>query len=92
MNFVKRSLVGRTRGRVIALGEVGASLLSALDPLARPWAPASSSSYPAGLIKVVTQGLRRVARDPGAITKDRSLNVILQDGLADLLGMELLEL
>ena len=31
-------------------------------------------------------------QNPGAITKDKSLNVIFPNGLADLLGMELLEL
>ena len=33
-----------------------------------------------------------MVRDPGAIAKDESLNVIFLNGLADLLGMEFLEL
>ena len=92
MNFVKRSSVKGTRGGVIALGSVGATLLPGLNHLAGPWAPASSSSSPVGLTGVVTQELRRVIRDLGAIAKDGGLNIILPNGLADLLGMELLEL
>ena len=40
----------------------------------------------------LTEGLRRVVQDFGAITKDGSLNVILLNGLTDPLDMELLEL
>ena len=74
MNLVKRSLeVEGTRGGVEASGGVGASvgalLLLALDLFAGSWAPASSFSSPAGSTGVLTQGLRRVARDPGAIAK-----------------------
>ena len=92
MNFVKRSLVGGTKSGVIALGGVRALLLPALDPLAGPWASASLFSSPARLTEVVIRGLWLVARDPGAITKDGGLNVILPNRLADPLGMELLEL
>ena len=74
MNLVKRSLeVGGTRGGVEASGGVGASvralLLPALDLLAGPSAPPSLSSYLAGSTGVLTQGLRRVVRDPRAIAK-----------------------
>ena len=92
MNFVKSSMVGGMRGRVIATGRVKASLLPGLNLLARPWALASSSSFLAESTGVVTQGLRQVAQDLEAIAKDGSLNVILPNGLADPLGMELLEL
>ena len=73
MNLVKRSLeVGVTRGGLEASGgveaSVGALLLPALDPLAGVWL-ASSSSSPARSTGVLTQGLRRVVRDLGAITK-----------------------
>ena len=68
INLVKRfSEVGGTRGGVEASGEVGALSLPALNPLAGPW-PASSSSFPAELTGVLTQGLRQ-ARDFGAIAK-----------------------
>ena len=90
MNLMKRSLkVGGTRGGVGALRGVGASLLSALYLL--PWAPASSSCS-VGLTGGLMQGLRQVVQDPGAIAKDGGLNMILSNGLADPLGMELLEL
>ena len=90
MNLVKRSSeVRRTRGRVGVLGGVGVSLLLTSDLL--PWAP-TSSSYSVGLTGGLTQLLRRVVQDPGTIAKDGGLNVILSNKLADLLGMELLEL
>ena len=90
MNFVKRSLAGGgTRGGVEALGRVRASSLLTSDFFG---APASSSYSPGILVGGLTQGLHRVGRDPGAIAKDGGLNVILPNGLADSLGMELLEL
>ena len=90
MNFMKRSLEGgEMRGRVGASRGVGTSLLPVLD--LPPWAPASSSCS-MGLIERLTQGLRQVVGDSGAIAKDRDLNIILPNGLADPLGMELLEL
>ena len=49
----------------------GASLLPVLDLPAGPWVMASSSSFLVGLTKVLTQGLRRVVRNPGAIAKVR---------------------
>ena len=67
MNFVKRSLAGRgIRGRVGALGEVGALLLLALDLLG---VLASSFSSPEMLARGLTQGLCWVVRDPRAIAK-----------------------
>ena len=74
MNLVKRSSeVGGTRGGVGASGgvraSVGASLLPALDLLIGPLAPASLSSSPARLTRVLTQGLRRVVQDLEAIAK-----------------------
>ena len=90
MIFVKRfSAGGGTRGRVGALGQIGASLLPASDLLVMP---ASSSCSPRMLAGGLMQGLRRVVRNLGAIAKDGGLNVIFPNGLADPLGMELLEL
>ena len=86
-NFVKRSLVERKiKGRVGALGGVGALLLLALDIT-----PASSSCFLEISAGKMTQGLCQVVQDPGAIAI-KSLNVIFLNGLADLLGMELLEM
>ena len=87
---MKRSSVGRgTRGGVETLERVGALLLLASDlPF---WAPVSSFCS-VGSMRGLTQGLRWVVQDAGAITKDEGLNVILSNGLADPLGMELLEL
>ena len=90
MNFVKRSLEkGGTRGRVGASGGVEASLLPASD-----LAPASSSCS-MELTRGLTQGLRRVVRDPGAIAKElqsKKHDAILPNGLVDPLGMEFLKL
>ena len=77
------------RGGVEALGGVKASWLLALD---LPSAPAGSFCS----LKTSSGGLMRglcwVVQDPGGIAKDRSLNVIFPNRLANLLGMELLEL
>ena len=90
MNFVKRSLEqGGTRSRVGASGGMGASSLPALD---LPSAPAGLFCSPAMSARRLTQGLRQVMQDPGTIAKGGGLNVILPNGLADPLGMELLEL
>ena len=90
INFVKRSLAGGgTRGGVRALGGVRASLLPAS---VFPVAPASSSCSPGILARGLMQGLRRVVQDPGAIAKVKGLIVIIPNGLADPLDMELLEL
>ena len=78
INLVKRFLeVRKTRGGVEASGGVKASLLPALDLLARPWAPASSFSSPAGSTRLLRQGLRRVIQDPRAIAKNGGLIVML---------------
>ena len=45
-----------------------------------------------GLAEELTRGLRWVVQDFGAIVKDGDLNVIFPNGLADPLGVELLEL
>ena len=90
MNFVKRSLAGKgTRSGVGALEAVGALLLPVLD---YSDAPASSSYSPGMSAAGLMQRFRRIVRDPGAIVKDGSLNVILSNGLANPLSMELLEL
>ena len=90
MNFVKKFLAGGgTRGGMGALRGGGASLLPTSD---LSGAPVCSSCFPKMLAGGLTQGLRRIVRDPGAIAKDGGLNVILSNGLADLFGMELLEL
>ena len=90
MNLVKRSLkVGGTRGEIGALGEIKASLLTALNlPL---WVLASLSCF-MGLTGGLTRELYWVVRGLGAIAKDGGLNVILPNGLADPLDIELLEL
>ena len=90
INFVKKSSAGGgTRGGVGALEGVEASLLPGSD---LSGASASSICSPEMSAGGLTKGLRRVVRNPGAIVKNRSLNVILPNGLADLFGMELLEL
>ena len=66
INFVKKSLVGGTRGRVGASRGVEALLLPASDLFAEPWRLASSFCSPMGLAKRLLQGLRQ-AQDPGAI-------------------------
>ena len=67
MNYVNRFLAGEgTRGGLGASGRVGASLLPAFD---LPGAPASLFCS-IGLTKRLTQGLRRVVRDLGAIAKE----------------------
>ena len=78
-----------TRGGVEALGGVRALLLPELD---LSGASVSSSCFPEMLTGGLTQGLCRIIQNPGAIATDRDLNVILLNELADLLGMELLEL
>ena len=88
MNLVNRFLEKKeTRGGVGALERVKSSLLLALD-----LAPTNLSSFLEMLAKKLTQELRRVERDLGAIAKDRGLNMILLNGLVDLLGIKLLEL
>ena len=90
MNFVNRSSVGgRMKSRVGASERVKASLLPVSDVLG---ALASSSSSPGILVERLTQELCWMLRDLGVIAKDGSLNVIFLNGLADLLGIELLEL
>ena len=70
INFVKKSLEGRrTRGGVGAAEGVGASSLPASDLLPESWAPASSSCS-LGSTKGLTQELRWVMQDPGAIAKE----------------------
>ena len=95
MNMVKRSLeVGGTKGGVEASGGVGPSvrvlLLLALDFFAEHWAPASSSSSPVGLTKVLTQksGKLKILEPLQRFDCD----IVYLNGLVDLLGMELLEL
>ena len=98
MKFVKRSLAGGgTRDGVGVSGGVGAlvgvSSLLMLGPLAGLWASASSSCSPVGSGRELTQELRQV-QDPGAIArelKSKERDAVLPNGLADLLGMELLE-
>ena len=89
MNFVKRSLEkGGTRGRVRASEGVRALLLPTSDLRPGLWALASSS-YSVGLTKGLIQALCWGVQDPKAIAKDKSLNVIFSNGLADSLGVEL---
>ena len=78
---------GRTRGGVRALERIEASLLPVSD-----FAPVSLSCSPGILAEKLMQGLRWVVRDPRVIAKDGGLSVIFSNGLADLLGVELLEL
>ena len=91
MNFVKRSSEEREiRGGVGASGGVRALLLPTSDLLPRLWAP-TSLFCSIELTGRLTQGLCRMVQDLGAIAM-KSLNVILSNGLADPLNMELLEL
>ena len=71
---------------------IGVSSFPTLDLLTGPWAMASSSSFLAELAGILTQKLYRVMQDPKAIAKDGGLNMILSNGLPNLLDMELLEL
>ena len=66
-------------------------LLPALDLPTRFSVPARSF-YSVRSTGGLTQELHWVVQDPGAIARDRNLNVILPNGLADPLGMEFLKL
>ena len=66
MNFVKKSLVGGTRGEIGASRGVKALSLPTSDLPARPWRLASLSCSSVRLAKRLLQGLCR-AQDPGAI-------------------------
>ena len=84
---MKRSSAGgRIRDRLGVSGGVKSLSLPALD-----LAPASLSCSLGILAKRLTQGLRRVVQDPGAIAKIGGLNVIFISRLADPLAIELLE-
>ena len=98
MNFINKSLAKEgTKGGMKASEGVEASrgvevlLLPASDFLTRLWALVNSSCS-IRLTERLTQGLCQVIQDFGVIVKDRSLNIIFQNGLADPLDMELLEL
>ena len=89
---MNRFLVGRrTRSGVRLSRVVKALLLPALDLPATSWAPASSSCS-MGLIGELTQGFCWVIQDTRVIAKDESLNMLLPNRLADLLGIELLKI
>ena len=62
MNFVKKSLIGGTRGGVGALEGIRASLLPASDLLAWLWGLANSSCFSIRLAGGLLQGFRQ-ARD-----------------------------
>ena len=88
MNFIKKSLVrGRTRGKVGALEKIRASSLPVLNLV-----PASPSSSPMISAVELTQKLCQMVQDPEAIVKNRGLNMIFSNRLADLLGIDFLEL
>ena len=73
---------------------VEASSLPVLDLFAGPWVLASSSSFLAGLAKILMQGLRQ-ARNPGAMAmelKNKECDTVFSNELADPLGIKLLEL
>ena len=76
-------------GGVGALGGIGASLLSTSN---LSGARMSLSCSPGMLARRLTQRLRWMVQDLGAIAKDGSLNVIFPNGLADSLSMKLLKL
>lgn len=89
---MKKSLVEkRSKRGVGASGEIGTLLLLVLDPSTGLWVPTSSSCSLMGLAEGLIQKLHQ-AQDPGAIIKDRGLNVIFPNRLAKLLDIELLEL
>ena len=76
INFVNRFLLEkRTRSGIRALEGVEALLLPVLDLPVGPWVPMSSSCSLVRLAKGLTQELCRMVQDPGAIVKDRGLNV-----------------
>lgn len=91
INWVKKSLVSREIKREMrALKEVRALLLRALNFPTRFWVLASFFSCLKRLTKRVMQGLCCIY-NPRAIIKDGDLNKIFSNGLADSLGMKLLE-
>ena len=91
MNCIKRSLVGReTKRGVRAFGGVGASSLTILDYSAQLWL-ASSSCFLVGSTKKLMQKLPQI-QNLEAITKNKNLNMIFLNELADLLSIKLLEL
>ena len=84
---MKKSLEKRgTRGGIRNSGGVRALLLLASDLV-----PASLSCFLGMSTRELMQGLRQAVQDPWAIAM-KGLNMILLNGLADPLGMELLEL
>ena len=88
MNLENRSLAGRrTRGGVEASGGVEALALSVLDLLL-----VNSSRCQEILARRLTRAFRRVVQNPWTIAKNRGLNVIFLNELANPLGMEFLEL
>ena len=91
-NFVKRSLEeGGIKDGIGVSGEVRALLLSTSDLPPGSWAPTSSSCFVESNRRLI-QELQLVMQDLSAIAKDKNLNVILLNGLADLLGVKFLEL
>ena len=78
------------RGGVEASREVEVLLLPASNLPPGFWAPANSSCFTRSTERLM-QGFRRVVGDLGAIAME-NLNVICPNGLADPLGMKLLEL
>ena len=75
MNFVKKTLAKKgIRSRVGALEEIKALLLPALNLSSRFWVFASSSCS-VRLNGKLTQGLRQVMQDPGAIAI-KNMNIV----------------
>ena len=92
INFVKKFLKGGgTKDGVGVSRGIQVLLLPALDLLAGLWTLASSS-YSVELTERFTQGLCRVVQDLSAIARNKNLNIIFLNGLADVLDIELLKL
>ena len=88
MNFMNKSLAeGKKRGKMGALGKIRALLLLVLDLVLA----GSFFSLEMSVGRLI-QKFRQVVQDFGAIAMDRGLNIIFLNKLADLLGIELLEL
>ena len=88
MSFVNRSSTKKkTRSGIEALRKIKALSLPELD-----LAPASLSYLLEMLAERLMQRLRRVVQDLSAITKNGDLNVIISNGLANMLDIELLKL
>ena len=88
MNLMNRFLIGgKTRGGMGASKRVKTLSLPTSDILTGTWLPISLSCSLIGLIGRLTQELRQMVQDPGAIAKNGDLNIIFLNKLANLLSI-----